>query len=233
MDKIRQNIKSDLNTKLFAVAGRPILHSLSPHIWNYSFDKLNIDARYFRLTGSSAKQIITMIKEIGLPGCNITSPFKEEIIQYLDEIDPDAKKISAVNCVKNENGKLVGYNTDIEGFYLALKANAFDPKSKKCMVLGAGGAAKAVIFSLLKHGAKDVLILNRTFDKAEKLAIQLGVRTLDINEKEVFKKTLADEIKNTDLIVSCLPSLEAEIIDKDLLHSDITVFDANYSGISN
>jgi shikimate dehydrogenase len=232
MNKIRQNIRADLNTKLFAVAGRPIMHSLSPLIWNYAFEKLKINASYFKITGSSAKQIVGMIKEIGLAGCNITSPFKEEIIQYLDEVKADAKKISAVNCIKNDNGKLTGYNTDVEGFNLALLAANFDPKGKKIIVLGAGGAAKAVMFSLLKHGAKDVLILNRSIDKAEKLAKQLDVRTLNINKEQAFKKALKDEIKNTDLIVSCLPSLEAELIDKDLLHNSITVFDANYSGMS-
>lgn len=225
-----------MQTKLFAVAGRPIIHSLSPVLWNHSFEKLKeklqIDARYFRLSGTSAKDIVQLIKELGLLGCNITSPFKEEIIQYLDEVKGDAKRISAVNCVKNEKGKLVGYNTDIEGFYLALLAGGFDPKEKKAIVLGAGGASRAVVFSLLKHGAKDILVLNRSFDKAQKLAKELGVRALNINEKDAFKKALEAEIKDTELIVSCISDLDADIIDKDLLHKGISVFDANYSGTS-
>jgi shikimate dehydrogenase len=103
------------NTKLFAVTGNPILHSKSPSMFNNAFKKMGIDATYFRLAADSAEQAITIFKQLQLSGMNVTAPFKEDIMQYLDDVSEEAQMIGGVNTIVNEDGELVGYNTDHYG----------------------------------------------------------------------------------------------------------------------
>ncbi|MEI6080392.1 MAG: NAD(P)-binding domain-containing protein, partial [bacterium] len=210
--------------KLFAVAGNPILSSCSPLIWNYSFKKKKIDAHYFRISADTAYDIIEMVKGIGLSGCNVTSPFKEDILDHIDKVEGDAAKIRAVNCIAAIGKKLIGYNTDVDGFYSALILNGFNPQDKKVVVVGAGGAAKAVIYALMKNGAYDVVIANRTYEKAKALSEIFNCRICSIDKIE-------KETKDADLLVSCVSTLD-RVIKKDAIYKKLTVMDAKYNGVS-
>ncbi|WP_350022366.1 shikimate dehydrogenase [Turicibacter sanguinis] len=150
--------------KRFAVIGNPIVHSLSPCMHRANFLALGIEASY------ELKQVLNLEKEMKdlkqLDGFNVTLPYKQMIIPFLDDVDPIAKAIGAVNTVKNVNGKLMGYNTDVDGFFesfqgLNVKLDA------SILILGAGGAARAVYFALIKNGYQNITIANRTLDKAK------------------------------------------------------------------
>lgn len=210
--------------KLFAVAGNPVYYSQSPQIWNYSFQKSNINAHYFRINTDQAKDIVKMIKEIELSGCNVTSPFKQDILPYVNKIEGDAVKIKSVNCIVPISKKLFGYNTDVDGFYSALVLNGFNPQNKKAIVIGAGGAARAVVYSLIKSGVSDLVIANRTFEKARELAENFKCRVSSIDKIE-------KEAKEADLLVSCVSSTE-RFISKDTFHKKLTVLDAQYAEVS-
>ncbi len=210
--------------KLFAVAGSPVSYSQSPQIWNHSFKKNNIDAHYFKISTDQAKDLIKMIKELELSGCNVTSPFKEDVIPYINKIEGDAVKIKSVNCIVPINKKLFGYNTDVDGFYSALVLNGFNPHNKKAIVIGAGGAARAVVHALMKSGASDIVIANRTFEKARELASDFKCRVSSIDKIE-------KETKEADLLVSCVSSID-RFISKDTFHKKLTVLDAQYAEVS-
>ena len=143
-------------TSLLGLFGRPVKHSLSPFIHNYIFQKSNLDAVYlcFDISYGRVETAVESIKALEMIGVNVTIPYKEKVIKCLDKIDKTASKIGAVNTIKNVNGRLIGYNTDIKGFMLSLEKKAsFSAKSKKAVVLGAGGAAKAVCCGLAEQKA--------------------------------------------------------------------------------
>lgn len=152
--------------KKYAVIGNPISHSLSPIMHEANFKSLNLLATY------ESKQVDNLSQEIEflklLDGFNVTLPFKQEIIPYLSHIDPLAKQIGAVNTVKNEAGQLVGYNTDADGFYDSFKPLGVK-KTDAILILGAGGAARAVYYALVNRGYENITIANRTLDKAKDL----------------------------------------------------------------
>lgn len=157
--------------KLFAVIGDPIAHSMSPQMHNDLFQYYSIDAHYQPLlvNRGSLKEAVSGFKAIGISGFNVTIPHKTEIHLYLDEVDPLARQIGAVNTVVNEDGKLKGYNTDGLGFLAGLSSIQDDVATKNVLVIGAGGAARAIFYTLAKAGVKSLDICNRTIDKAEKL----------------------------------------------------------------
>lgn len=201
--------------KLFAVAGNPIFFSRSPEVFTTFFSKKNINAKYFRLAADTAEEVIYLFKELGLSGISVTAPFKTDIIPFLDDVDDLAKQIGAVNTVVNSNGKLVGYNTDYYGIINTLP----NIKNKNILVLGAGGAAKAVAFSLQKNGA-NITIVNRTNKKAEQLANDFEISFADINKLE-------SEVKKAEVIVNTLPS-GVKLIEDEWLKSNQIFFDAIY-----
>lgn len=205
--------------QLFAVTGKPILHSKSPLMFNAVFEKQQIDARYFRLAADSAHEAIALFQQNNLKGMNVTSPFKQDIIPLLDRIDPAAKKIGSVNTVVREENGLAGYNTDYLGVYNSLKQNNVDTKGKNCLVLGAGGAARAVIYALTQNKSK-VTIINRTFAKAETLAKEFGCSANTL-------ENLRSELNNAEVFISTLGS-DICLVDPSWLHPNLVVFDANY-----
>lgn len=146
--------------KLYAVFGNPISHSKSPFLHNFTFHKLGIDARYTRFLLEDGADLRRVIFEHNFSGANITLPFKESAFEACDEVRGIARKIGAVNTIVRENGKLIGYNTDAEGFYEGLVDSA-NVKIKNALIIGAGGSAKAVAFGLREKGIK-TKIINRT-----------------------------------------------------------------------
>ena len=214
--------------KQFAVIGDPIEHSLSPDLHNYVYKLLSINALYKKkkVFHSELSNIMDDIRSGELNGVNVTIPHKENIIEYLDEINPRAKTIGAVNVVHKNGDKLFGNNTDWFGFTSALKKNGIEVIGKEVIVLGAGGTSKSILFALKQSGVKKIVLLNRTVQKAEKL-----------QDDFVFPYSLDDsvqKIKNDSIIINTTPigmQNEQCPIDLGLLHENQTLIDVIYTPI--
>ncbi len=152
-----------------AVIGHPIGHSLSPALHNSIYRKLGLDIVYlaFDVAKCDLKEAINGLRALGFVGFNVTIPYKEKIMGLLDELDPTALAIGAVNTVKIENGKLIGYNTDGLGFLSSLRMHNIECKDRSILILGAGGAARAIGISLVKENPREILILNRSKDRGQ------------------------------------------------------------------
>ena len=155
----------------YLVIGNPISHSLSPELHNYWLKQNNIHAIYDKekLTDNDLKNLFLRIKKKEINGVNITVPFKKNVINFLDDLSLEAKETQSVNTIHLENDKIVGHNTDINGFELAVRNTNFDIAGKKILVLGAGGVVPSIIFALYKMKVSDVTLCNRTKVKAENL----------------------------------------------------------------
>lgn len=163
-------------TKVVGIFGYPIAHSLSPLLHNAAFEKLKMDFVYlpFLIKPPELKRAVQGIKALNLIGINVTVPHKQAIIPFLDELSPEASLIGAVNTVHHCQGKLIGYNTDGAGFIESLsQEGGFDPRGKRVLLLGAGGAASAITFSLVEKKVSELFIANRTFKKAQELVDRL------------------------------------------------------------
>lgn len=207
-------------TKLFAVTGKPVFHSRSPHIFNSLFREIEMDAIYMRLAAENSAEALKTAKAMNLAGLNVTSPYKEEMIKILDEVDDQALEVDAVNCIVNQNNGFIGYNTDATGAARALETNDIKPKNKRAAILGAGGAARAAAYGLLKAGAEKVVLLNRSEERAKKAAQRLGCDYAPLEKAE-------DVLKKSDILISCLP-VHNHIIDPKFLKKTLVVMDANY-----
>lgn len=206
--------------KFLAVTGNPVFHSLSPQIFSRLFREFEIDGYYLRLAATNAEEAIKTAKAMKLHGLNITSPFKEEIIPYLSCVDVHAEKIQAVNCLVRENASYAGFNTDSIGALQALKHNGVDPQNKRIVVLGAGGAARASVYGLIKARAERVVLLNRTAERAKNISKHLGCDYAPLKHaKEI--------LRDCDILISCLP-FQKQILDPDYLKKTTVVMDANY-----
>ena len=157
--------------KKYFVIGNPIEHSLSPKLHNYWLRENNIDAFYDKkkINEEDIKIIISEIKEQKVSGINITIPYKNSVIPFLDELSPEADKTQSVNTIYLNNNKIVGHNTDIAGFELALKYAKYDVVNKDILILGAGGVVPSIIFALQKMKISKITVSNRTRKKAENL----------------------------------------------------------------
>ena len=214
--------------KQFAVIGNPIEHSLSPDLHNYVYKLLSINALYKKkkVFHSELSLIMDDLRTGKLHGVNVTIPHKENIIEYLDEINPRAKSIGAVNVIHKNGDKLFGNNTDWFGFTSALKKNGIEVIGKEVIVLGAGGTSKSILFALKQSGVKKIVLLNRTVQKAEKL-----------QDDFVFPYSLDDsvqKIKNDSIIINTTPigmHNEECPIDLGLLHENQTLIDVIYTPI--
>ena len=157
--------------KKYFVIGNPIDHSLSPKLHNYWINQNSIDAIYDKkkINDKELEKIILDVKQQVISGLNITVPFKNTIIPYLDELSEEAKNTQSVNTIYLKDKKVIGHNTDIDGFENAIKKINFNFKNKKIFILGAGGVVPSVIYALQKMGSSEIIISNRTEEKAEKI----------------------------------------------------------------
>ncbi len=207
-------------SKYLAVSGYPISHSLSPLIFDRFFNKENDNNSYYsRLSVKNPRELLYMKDKLDLYGFNITSPFKQSIIEYLDDIQTDAEKMNSVNTVLSSNNKLKGYNTDYHGVIKSLKQKGINPKNKRVLILGAGGAASSVIFGLKMYSDK-LTVINRTEKKAVRLADKFGINYISYNNFENI-------IKNKDLLISTIP-VNKFPFDLNSIPDDITIFNAYY-----
>ena len=157
--------------KKYFVIGNPIDHSLSPKLHNHWFKENKIDAIYEKkkIEENDLKTVFSELKETKINGINVTVPFKKSVIPYLDELSPEADQTQSVNTVILKNNNLVGYNTDISGFGMAIKNLNFNFKDKKVLILGAGGVVPSIILALEKMHVSKINITNRTKERAENI----------------------------------------------------------------
>lgn len=188
--------------KLFGLLGHPVKHSLSPLMHNDQFQRLQLPYYYhaFDVAPKDLKDAVAGMKALGVAGFNVTVPHKVEVMQYLDEIDEDAKKIGAVNTVVLENGKWVGFNTDGIGYVSSLVEETGEAlKNYRVLMIGAGGAARAVAVGLARYGVKELAITNRTLSKADEIVVNLpGNGVYRVLEKEEAEK----ETPTFDVIIN-------------------------------
>ena len=186
----------------YAVIGDPIDHSLSPNIHSAAFRELNLEHSYiaYRIPKEELKEGIDALKKIKIAGFNVTIPHKIEMMKFLDKMDESCSIIGAVNTVSNENGILKGYNTDMDGFLDPIKKRELQIKESKVLLLGAGGAARAIVAGFAKEHAKSITIANRTLENAkelskfsEKIGLESKILTID---------NVKDSAKDYDIIVN-------------------------------
>ena len=216
-------------TSTFAVIGDPIDHSLSPNIHNAAFHSLNLDSTYiaYKIPRGELASGIEALKSIKIAGFNVTIPHKIEIMKYLDATDETSSVIGAVNTVSNNNGILKGYNTDMDGFLNPIKRKNLVIEDSQALILGAGGAARAIITGMVKEKVGKITIVNRTLKNANDLvqftkkiggnadAISLQETTKLISEYKFIINTTSLGFRNEP---SPIPT---EIIDSNSIVYDI------------
>jgi len=213
------------DTKICCLIGDPVEHSLSPLIHNAGYQALGINYAYVSFRVSDIKRAIEGIRGLGIRGASVTIPHKTSAIKYIDKIDPPAEKTGAINTIVNDDGVLTGYNTDGDGALQALE-EVTQLKGKKAVLIGSGGAALAIAFGLKAGGVK-LVVLNRTEEKAEKLAEKVNAEGSGGLDK-------LSEISSADILINATPvgmspKTDRSIIPKDLLHNRLTVFDIVYN----
>jgi len=196
-------IKGD--TKVYSLYGSPVAHSFSPVIFNTTFEKLSLNRAYlpFEVSRENLKQAVEAARTLGFDGFNVTMPHKTAILEILDRLDKNAEEIGAVNTVAKTKSGLVGYNTDGEGAIRALRSYGFQPNNKRIIVLGAGGAAQALVHCLSSEN-NTVRILNRTLDKARQVADNT-TGPGRVSYEELAKSSLEKGMEDSDLLVNTTP----------------------------
>ena len=193
-------------TRLAGIFGYPLAHSLSPAFQQAAFNHYGMDARYlaWETPPDGLEAEVAKLRGGDFIGANVTIPHKRRVMDFLDEIDPLAQAIGAVNTIVKIDGKLIGRNTDAQGFLRPLKEDAgFDPEGKRALLLGAGGAARAAAFALCQERAATLAIANRTPQRAEALAAELrGNAATTLSALALADPALEDIALQSDLIVN-------------------------------
>lgn len=223
-------------TKVCGILGDPVEHSLSPTMHNAAFKELGLDFAYvtFKVKKDRLSGAIVGAKKLGIFGLNVTMPHKQLIMKYLDEVDSAAKSIGAVNTILSLDGKFVGFNTDGVGALNALRENDVSLYNKKLLLLGAGGAGRAIAF----HAAQETIelvILNRTVNKAKALAKFLRRRYGKKVAGNLLSPVLIEkELENADVLINATsvgmyPQTDRSLVDLSWLRQGLCVMDIIYS----
>lgn len=227
-------------TKICGLIGDPVEHSMSPVMHNAAFSSLGLDYIYlpFRVGKKNLAKAIDGVRALNIRGLNVTIPHKMAAIPLLDELEPLAEKIGAVNTIVNDNGHLKGYNTDANGFMKTLLERRIKPQGKKVVILGAGGASRAISFILSERGA-DLVILNRQLemDWAVELANKIShFSSKEAKALELSKQNLKAVLEDADILVNATsvgmsPNINQTPVAKRLLKLGLVVFDVVYNPI--
>ncbi|UCE37985.1 MAG: shikimate dehydrogenase [Thermoplasmata archaeon] len=227
--------RNDSNSKkrICGIIGKPLKHTLSPKMHNAAFKKLGLDYVYdsFEIEESELANTMKNLKKRNFRGLSVTLPFKIKVMEHLDDVDELAEDLGAVNTIVNDEGKLTGYNTDSPAAVEAIRRNKIDLEHHMTiLILGAGGAARAIALPLARMG-KDVVIANRTFERARELATKFKSQgTIKVNILDDIEEIIED----VDMIINCTPvgmkgGPQGSPISPELLRKDIIVFDMVYS----
>ncbi|MGI9578114.1 MAG: shikimate dehydrogenase [Microthrixaceae bacterium] len=216
-------------TVVAGVIGDPIRHSRSPAILNAAFAATGLDWTFvaFEVPEGAGADAARAASVLGLGGLSVTMPHKEAVIGALDIVKPVAGTLGAVNCISREEGLLVGHNTDGAGFLASLADEGVEVKGARCVVLGAGGAARSVILALAGAGAVDVAVVNRGQDRAEKAAELAGAIGRFVAAADV-----GEPLEQADLLVNATPLGMRDgdpcPVEPSLLHDSLFVSDLIY-----
>lgn len=193
-------------TKFVGLVGWPVEHSLSPFIHNLAFEHFEINWRYIPLPvhPGCLEQAVKGLKALSFNGANVTIPHKVDIMQYVDELDDAAKGIGAVNTLAISGDKVRGFNTDARGFLNSLVRCGFTIEGKKAVLLGAGGAARAVVYSLLHNGITEVAVGGRNQDKIDNWCHSFA-SSLPVKAYNWVSEEFADRLACCDLLINCTP----------------------------
>ncbi len=193
-------------TKIVGILGWPVGHTLSPIMQNAAFSAANLNWVYIPLPVEPVqiKDAVLSLRTLNFVGANVTVPHKQAIMRYLDEIDPSAREIGAVNTIAIKNNKIYGYNTDGDGFLRSVLEGGFEPAGSRCLILGAGGAARAVVFSLANAGARTIVVYNRTVERAAFLVDDLSAAfsSVQFSCESLTPETLQAANHSFDLVVN-------------------------------
>ena len=223
------------HARIFGVLGYPAKHSLSPKMHNAAFKFLKLNACYkiFEIEPSKLKEFFATLQKRHIEGLNVTIPYKQTVLSYIKRTTPEARMIGAVNTIKVAGSKLLGYNTDGEGFIRHLKTDLkFDPCGKKISILGAGGASRAVCVYLCKAGAQRIAIYNRDRSKIINLMhiLNMNGACTDL----IAASHVADlRIEEADLLVNTtsvgMKEGAVSLVDSRHLHPGLIVYDLVYT----
>jgi shikimate dehydrogenase len=213
----------DSRTAVYVVFGDPVSHSLSPIMQNRAFEHVGFNGVYIALRVKDPADAIRGMRAFDFQGASVTIPHKIEVIRYLDELDAMAEKIGAVNTIVNQRGRLIGYNSDCLGAVKALSRRV-SVRGKRIALLGAGGAARAIGFGIVKEGGA-LTVFNMTRTKGERLAQDVGATYRPISE---FSNTHFDVLINATP-VGMFPNTEAMPIQKEELNEKLVVMDIVYN----
>ncbi len=234
-------MKKEINgkTKIIGVIGKNIENSLSPLIHNQMILKHSLNFCYlpFQVAETDLNKVIQGIKALNIRGVNITFPYKEKVVKFLDEVEESARRIGAVNTIVNNKGILTGYNTDVIGFKRSLQEDEeFVIKKKKAVIFGAGGAARGIIFALLEEEIEEICIFNRTLEKAKKIKQDFSPffpeSSIDVFPLE--EENLKNKIERAHLLVNTTslgmpPQIDnTPLPDEKLFHPNLLVYDLIY-----
>jgi shikimate dehydrogenase len=230
-----RHLEITAHTRLVGVLGHPIGHSLSPQIHNKAFAAQGVDAVYvaFDVHPEQLPSAAAGIRALGMWGANVTVPHKEAIVSLLDEVEPLAARIGAVNTIVNKDGRLFGHNTDAAGFLSALHSvKASGAQGLRCLVAGAGGAARAIVAGLSTDGAAEIWVHNRTFGRAEALcaaASGWGSTPCEaITDEELAERVQAAELLVNATSVGLAGAVKESAFPVDILVSSQVVIDVVY-----
>ena len=208
--------------KKFFVIGNPISHSLSPELHNFWLKKNNIDAIYekVKLEENELKGFIDKLRNEEIHGINVTVPFKNKVIKYIDKFSLEVETTDSVNTIYKSGNDIIGHNTDVAGFELGLRHSKINVLHKSIFILGAGGVVPSIIYSLLSMGCKKIFLSNRTFAKAEKLKKKF-------DEIEILKW---GEIPDFDIVINATSvGLLGDSLDLNLKVADRIFYDVIYN----
>ncbi|WP_300457422.1 shikimate dehydrogenase [Desulfobacula sp.] len=215
----------DSRTHVYGVFGNPVRHSQSPLIHNACFQQHHVNAVYLAFEIKEISKAVAAMRTLDIKGASITIPFKEGIMECLDEIDPDAMDIGAVNTVVNKDGTLIGYNTDYTAAIAPL--TPFGIKNKTVCVMGAGGAAQAVAYGIHKAGGA-LVIINRDKDRGRRLAVKYRADFISMEKINKMNALPADILINTTSI-GMRPDVNRSPVPSNLLTSQMIVMDIVYT----
>lgn len=223
-------------TRICALIGYPVEHSLSPIMHNAAFQRLGLDYIYvaFSVPPERLREAVSGIRGLGICGVNVTMPHKISVIKYLDDLDEGARLAGSVNTILNKGGQLIGYTTDGLGALNALKYAGSNPYGRKVVILGAGGASRSISLALANY-ARELVILNRTLERVEGLVAELRriYGSTSIRAGPLSRRVLEEELRDADILVNATsvgmrPNVDETPVKRDLLHGNLTVFDIIY-----
>ena len=208
--------------KKFFVIGNPINHSLSPDLHNFWIKKNKINAIYdkIKLEESELRDFVNKLRNEEIHGINVTVPFKNKVIKYLDKLSLEVESTDSVNTIYKSGDNIIGHNTDVAGFELGLRHSKINVLHKTIFILGAGGVVPSIIYSLLSMGCKKIFLSNRTFEKTENIKKKF-------NEVEVLEW---GKIPDFDIVINATSvGLKGDTLDLDLNAKDKIFYDIIYN----